>query len=261
MSTRRLALCKSVLGCLWLPLAFVAWLPVCSAQEAGIKKPIPTVDQIVAAMVSRNEARTAALQGYVGGRMYELQSRGFPSDRSAEMVVEVRYVRPATKQFTVVSESGSKFIIDHVLKRLVSGEQEAEGLNNRKETALTPRNYRFDLLGQEITGQRRLYVLKVLPRVKNKFAYRGKIWIDGADFAIVKIEAEPAKSPSFWISHTHVEEEYAKFGCFWLPVQNTSTSKIRVLDGTATLRIEYQDYAMNGSLATVESPAHTATAF
>ena len=152
MSNCCLAPCKPVLRRFWLTVAIAACLPVCSAQESSITNPTPTVDQIVAAMMSRNDARTAALHGYVVRRIDELQSRGFPGNRSAKMTVEVRYFAPATKQFTVVSESGSKFIIDHVQKRLVSGEQEAEGLNNRKEIALTPRNYRFTCLDRRRTA-------------------------------------------------------------------------------------------------------------
>lgn len=253
-------LCKPILRRAWLPLALAGAVPVCCAQDGSPTQRILTVDEIVSAMVSHNQARAMALQGYVGRRTYDLQYRGFPDDRSADMTVEVRYIAPAVKQFTVISENGSKFIIDHVLKRLFLSEQEAQSSSNQKEIALGPQNYRFDLLGQEITSRRRLYVLRIVPKVANKFAYRGKVWIDGTDFAVVRIEAEPAKNPSFWISHTHIEQKYAKFGSFWLPVQNTSTSKIRVLHGTATLQIEYRDYAVDGSLGTRATSVHaTAT--
>lgn len=245
----------------WPVLALTTCLWPGIAQGGNLKKPPLTAAQIVAIMVSRNEARATALKGYVGRRVYKLQYRGFPGDRSAQMVVEVRYTSPADKKFAVISESGSKFMINHVLKRLLSSEREAQRSRNRREIALTPKNYRFQLLGKEITGQDPLYVLAVHPKVKNKFVYSGKVWIDATDFAVVRIEAEPAKNPSFWISHTHIEQKYAKFGFFWLPVQNTSTSKIRILHGTATLWIEYQNYALNGNPGAGETSVHVAKTF
>ncbi len=259
MPTRRFDRYKSVLRRLWLPLTFTVLLPVCSAQENTTTQPVSTTREIVDTMVSQNEARAKALEGYVGRRIYGLHYRGFPGDRSAQMVVDVRYIAPGTKQFTVVSESGSKFILDHVLKRLLSGEQDAQDSKNSRALALTPQNYRFAFVGQESAGGRRLYVLSVKPKVENKFAYRGKIWIDGTDFAVVRIEAEPAKNPSFWISHTHIEEKYARFGAFWLPVENISTSKIRMLHGTAILKIEYRRYSVEGSFGASGASMATVT--
>jgi hypothetical protein len=61
------------------------------------------------------------------------------------------------------------------------------------------------------------------------------------DFAVCRIEAEPAKKPSIWIKRTDIRHAYLKVGDFWLPKENTSVSIIR-LGGRATLTIEYQNY-------------------
>ena len=37
-------------------------------------------------------------------------------------------------------------------------------------------------------------MLKVEPRTDGKFLYRGRIWVDGHDFAVVRLEAEPRKN-------------------------------------------------------------------
>ena len=252
---------KPFLRFVCLVLVSSVCLPVSLANGVGATAPAMTAGEIVAAMVVRNQARAAALSGYVGRRIYSLEYTGFPSGRSARMVVEARYTAPSTKNFKVISETGSKLIIDRVLKRLLSTEEEAQSAKNQREVSLTPRNYRFELLGQEPSKRGPLYVLAVAPKVKNKFVYRGRVWIDASDFAVVRIEAEPAKNPSFWISHTHIDQEYAKFGSFWLPVENTSTSKIRMLGGLATLRIEYKGYMLDRSSAAAEtSPSASSNA-
>ena len=170
-----------------------------------------------------------------------MEYRGFPSDRDAEMVLNMTYHAPNSKVFSVVSQTGSKFIIDHVFKKLLEGEQEAANEENRRHTALTTENYDFTLAGYEPAPDGGRYLLNLAPKTKNKFLYRGKIWVDAKDFAVVRIEGEPGKNPSFWIKKTEVEHSYVKVGDFWLPAQNRTESVIR-LGGVARLSIEYKDY-------------------
>jgi hypothetical protein len=82
--------------------------------------------------------------------------------------------------------------------------------------------------------------LAVEPLTNNKLLYRGRIWVDAEDFAVARIEATPAKNPSFWTKETRIEQVYAKVGDFWLPVSNKSSSTIR-LGGHAYFTIDYQN--------------------
>jgi len=85
----------------------------------------------------------------------------------------------------------------------------------------------------------------VSPKSRNKNVYRGKVWVDGIDFAVTQIEVEPAQNPSFWTKKSMIHHEYKKVGAFWLPAHNESVSYIR-LGGGATLTIEYKDYRVTG---------------
>ena len=202
--------------------------------------PLPAA-QVARNLQERNAQRAASLVQLTGTRVYRMQYRGFPSDRDAEMVVNMTYHSPDSKEFRVVSETGSRFIIDHVFKKLLDGEQEAANEENRRRTALSSENYDFTSAGYEATPEGAQYVLNLLPRTKNKFLYRGKIWVDANDFAVVRIEGEPAKNPSFWIKKTVVKHRYVKVNDFWLPAENHTESVIR-LGGRAILSIEYKDY-------------------
>jgi hypothetical protein len=207
-----------------------------SAQNARL-----SAEQVARRLQERNAQRAAALGQFNGTRVYRLQYRGLGGDRDAEMVVSVSYRAPNSKTFSVVSQSGSKFIIDHIFKKLLEGEQEAANEENRRNTALSTDNYEFTSAGYEATPDGAQYVLNLLPRNKNKFLYRGKIWVDAKDFAVVRIEGEPAKNPSFWIKKTEVKHRYVKVNDFWLPAENHTESVIR-LGGRAVLSIEYKDY-------------------
>jgi len=207
-----------------------------SAQNAALP-----VEQVTRQLEERNAQRAAALEQFSGTRVYRLQYRGLGGDRDAEMVVSVTYQAPNSKTFSVVSQSGSKFVIDHIFKKLLEGEQEAANEENRRNTALSRENYEFTSSGFEVTPEGAQYVLNLLPKTKNKFLYRGKIWVDAKDFAVVRIEGEPAKNPSFWIKKTEVKHRYVKVNDFWLPAENHTESVIR-LGGSAILSIEYKDY-------------------
>ena len=89
-------------------------------------------------------------------------------------------------------------------------------------------------------------MLNLLPKTKNKYLYRGKIWVDAKDFAVVRIEGEPARNPSFWIKKTEVRHSYVKVNDFWLPAENHTESVIR-LGGKAILSIEYKDYKITSA--------------
>jgi hypothetical protein len=206
------------------------------AQKVGLP-----VDQVVSHLVERNREREEALRKFQGTRVYSVKYTGFFGAHSAEMTVNVNYASPDDKQFTIVSQSGSKFIVDHVLKGLLDGEKEAANPENKKRTALNTENYDFSLAGMDSFEGTPQYILEVKPRKESKFVYRGKIWVDGKDFAVTRIQAEPAKSPSFWVKKSEVNHRYEKVEDFWLPEENKTESWIR-LGGKAVLSIEYQDY-------------------
>jgi len=77
----------------------------------------------------------------------------------------------------------------------------------------------------------------------NKYLFRGEICVNGNDFAVEPIDAEPAKNPSIWIKKTRIEHQYEKIGEFWLPAFNKSVTNV-LLGGTATLTIQYTDYKL-----------------
>jgi len=232
-----------------LPLMSLFWIRLqpANAQQADVSgsaanAPLKT-EQIVENLVAMNLKRAQALHAYQGTRVYPVEYHGFPGTRSAEMIVDVRYQSPGTKEFTIPSSSGSKLIIDKVFKKLLLAEKEAMAMEMQKCTALNGDNYDFTLVGYESTPSSSRYVLIVDPKTKDKFLYRGRIWIDAEDFAVVRLKA---KNPSFWTKNSEIEQVYMKVSHFWLPARNHSVSAIR-LGGHADLMIEYTDYQITSA--------------
>ena len=211
-------------------------------QNAGQLK----AEQVVENLVRMNLQRAQALQAYESTRTYRLEYKGFPGGRSAEMVVNMKYRAPGTKEFEIVSQTGSKMLIDRVFKKLMEGEKDAFEEENQKRIAMNQENYEFALVAYEPGPRGGSYVLSVKPRTKNKYLFQGKIWVDDQQFAIVRMEGEPAKNPSFWIKGTRIETLYINVNDFWLPAHNHSVTAVR-LGGHADFSIDYKDYRITGA--------------
>ena len=231
----------------FMVIIMASWQPA-GAQHASnpaeVNAPL-TAEQVVSNLVRMNRERQEALHAYQGTRTYRVNYKGFTGSRSAEMIVDMKYQFPEGKVFTVQSATGSKLIIDKVFKKLLEAEKEAQGTEAQLRTALNSDNYAFRLIGYEKSSAGPLYVLDVEPRRKDKFLYRGRIWVDAEEFAVVRLQAEPAKNPSFWTKKSKIVQVYSKVNDFWLPTYNQSVSDIR-LGGHAELTIEYQRYEVRG---------------
>jgi outer membrane lipoprotein-sorting protein len=223
------------------------------AQQAPVSAPL-IADEVMGHVVAMNEVRAKALKSYSSIRSYHLECHCL-SHKKADMVVRTDYQAPNKKEFTIVSQSGSGTVRDRVFKKLLEAEQEAMRDENQQQSAITPENYIFEVSDYKKTGTDEFYVLDARPRSKNKFLFRGRIWVNAKDFAITRVEGEPAVNPSWWTVKTEFKRSYEKIGEFWLPESNESETKVRVF-GTAVLSIEYRDYRITqGGGGTVASPS------
>ncbi len=241
-------------------IALVVWVCAPAAwPQPDPALPALTADQVVQRLVEKNQERAAALQHYVGKRSYRLEYHGFPASTEATMDVEVNFDAPASKHFTIVNATGPKLIQNRVFRRLLDSEEQAGDASNRKHTELGPDNYNFILAGVEGTN----YVLTVEPKEETRFLYRGKIWIDAHDFAVTRIEAQPARNPSFWTTRSLIQHTYQKVdNGFYLPKENKTVTNVR-LGGVATLTIEYQSYQVTAAkpVAWARKPLQSGGAF
>jgi hypothetical protein len=221
-------------------------LATLSFADADVHTSPPlSTDAIVQRLMAANAQRSQALRGYRGKRVYRLQYHGLLGSHEAGMQVEAIYTAPDHKEFKVLSQSGSKLLTNRVLLKLLSSEQEAQEEQNRKELEISPKNYDFASAGTEHTPSGDFYVLEATPKGKSKYLYRGKLWVDAKDFAVARMQGEPAKNPSLWVSHTQIEYRWAKIGGFWLPAHNESETQVR-MGGKAVLTIDYSDYQITG---------------
>ena len=210
-----------------------------SADESGAS---PDAAAIFERVQQANAVRDAALESYVSTRRYSVFEPGHDSD--AELLVSMQFVAPNTKTFKTISVHGVGWIHRRVFGRLMEAEAEAAQGQDKTNSAITSANYDAQLLGSDSLSGRPCYVLSLVPRRRDKYLFVGKAWIDKEDFAIARLEGEPAKSPSFWVVRAPFVREYQRVEQFWLPRQDETRTEIR-LAGAYVLRIQYADYQIN----------------
>src|SRR5882724_3077428 len=210
---------------------------VVAADDSG---PLPTAEEIVNRMASRDLQRQVSMEGYAGMRRYVLENEHL--HKRAEMLVQVQGDRDGTKHFDILSEEGWKAAHKHVLRKMLESESDTSRPDMRAKTKLNPENYEFEVIGTEPVAERTAYVLEIKPKRKDKYLFRGRIWVDTEDYALVRAEGNPAKNPSFWTKHVHFVHTYEKQGGFWFPLSTGSVTEAHIF-GTTDVNIEYFDYA------------------
>jgi hypothetical protein len=224
-----------------MPAPLILVLPFLMA-EGGLTPAVLTADEIVARMIAHDGERQAALHGYTAHRRYVLENQNH--HKQAEMLVRMTCREDGSKQFEVVSQNGWGGAMKHVFPRLLDAEIEAARPDLRERSRITPENYTFEIAGTDDVRGRLAYVISIEPKTQNKYLARGRIWVDADEYAIVRVEGQPAKNPSFWFKSVHFVHEYDKNGPFWFPVSDRSVTDVRVF-GATEMTIEYFDYVPN----------------
>src|SRR5271165_1916253 len=203
---------------------------------------LPSADVVVARMLAHNVQRQSQLAGYRGMRRYVLENDRL--NKHAEMLVRAEGDADETKHFAVVSEQGWKSAQKHVLQKMLESEAEASSPETRLKTRLGPENYEFHMVRATSLGDRMAYVIDVAPKRSEERLFQGQIWIDAQDYALMRVEGQPARNPSFWIYSVHFVHTYQKSGPFWFPASTESATQVRIF-GSTTLTINYFDYTPN----------------
>ncbi len=144
-------------------------------------------------------------------------------------------------RYTVVSERGSEYIRNKVLRGLLRREQEliADGENRRSE--LTADNYDFE---DAAPGDGERYVL-IKPKRKGAMLVDGRMVLspDGRD--LLRVEGRLTKNPSFWTTLVNVIRHYARLDGVRVPIATESIAKLR-LAGVSRLEVQYEYETING---------------
>jgi hypothetical protein len=149
-------------------------------------------------------------------------------------------------RYEIVSERGSEYVRNKVLKAVLKREQElvAEG---PERAALNGDNYIFSEASEAVDGLR--YVT-LTPRRKDIVLIEGRMVLspDGSD--LLRVEGRLAKNPSFWTSRVNVTRHFAKIEGVRVPVSTESIAKVKFA-GHSRLDVSYEYESINGRPVTL----------
>jgi hypothetical protein len=223
---------------------------------APVEPPRPDINEtrIFIELLAHNEQRNTALLAYTEQRTYEVTDT--TGKVRAQESGQMEYRAPDKKTFVTTSESGSGLVRRLALNPLIASEIEAASGKQHHDTAITPANYTFELLGEQRVGPYRCFVVRAMPKRSDKYLFEGKVWIDTEDYAVVRIAGHPAKQLSFWIERADFVREYQKIDGFWFVQKDETFVQVRMY-GRKVLIIDHQNYTVAGGRNTEEPVQNT----
>ena len=217
----------------------IASILLCTAPVLAAQGSTLTADEVVANMYRSDTLRESASGGYTGTREYVVENHQL--QKRARMLARVTCDPTGTKHFEVTSEDGWKSASNHVLRPMLETESDSSRPDTRPQNRVTADNYTFQLIDIEPLDGRTAYVIQAIPKREDKSLFRGRIWVDTEDYALARVEGEPAKNPSFWTKKVQFVQQYQKSGAYWFPAETTSITEARIF-GTTEVSIRYFDY-------------------
>src|SRR5579864_4581179 len=200
-----------------LMLAFVFLATVGSWSQ--VSSPTPNTESadlnlILQRLEEVQHEDPAQSQPYEVTREYKV-FHGDDKQPTSEVMAQINFVPPDIKTYKITQAQGNARGEKMVCELL---DRETESAKKGHGSEITRKNYDFVFLRQENFGVIPEYVLRIVPKRKDKYLLGGRIWVDASTFHIRRIEGVPAKSPSFWIKDIHITLQYAELNGMWIPV-------------------------------------------
>jgi len=207
-----------------------------AAQQPNPASVIAKVDAAVKARVDRISSYTVTEHNAV----YRGKEETNPV---AEMTVRTDYRKETGKTYTILSQSGSGFILKHVLGAILDREKEINQPGIREHSWIISANYEMQLKPggiQQLDG-RQCLALTISPRHKSPNLIEGTLSVDAKDGSIVRLEGSTSESPSIFTGPTHLMREYIYVNGFGMATRARAVSESFLL-GRTTITIDYRDY-------------------
>lgn len=144
-------------------------------------------------------------------------------------------------RYEVVSERGSDYVRNKVLRAVLKREQELISGGDSARSDFTPANYLFS---EEETQDGVRYVT-IKPKRKDVLLVDGRMVLSQDGNELLRVEGRLSKNPSFWTSLVNVVRHYARLDGVRVPISIESTAKVKVA-GTSYLDVQYDYETING---------------
>src|SRR5579871_1416810 len=211
-----------------LMLAFVFLATVGSWSQVSsstLQTESPDLNLILQRLEEVQHEDPAQSQPYEVTREYKV-FHGDDKQPTSEVMAQINFVPPDIKTYKITQSQGNARG-EKMVRELLDRETEVATKGRGSDVNRT--NYDFVFLRQENFGVVPEYVLRIVPKRKDKYLIRGQIWVDESTFRIRRIEGIPAKSPSFWLKDIHITLQFAQLGGKWVATSFDAIAAVRLL--------------------------------
>jgi hypothetical protein len=145
-------------------------------------------------------------------------------------------------KYEIVSEGGSAYVRNKVLRKTLEREAEAHAKSETRSAAIAPANYTFTEQGSDGAG---LMGIAIEPLRKESMLVRGTMYLTPQDGDLVRIEGQLAKSPSFWTRRVDITRRYDRISGVRVPTATESVAQV-LIAGRSTFNMVYEYASING---------------
>jgi Outer membrane lipoprotein-sorting protein len=194
-----------------------------SAQTQGT---VPTSNDIIVRMARAQAENRTHFLPYIVTRDYELFEGENHKQGKSHVVAEVTVVPSGFKKYTIENAEGSG-LGEGIVRKALDGEVAVA--RDGRSTDITSDNYDFLLVREGTVNGQRCYVLELLPKRKSKDLLRGTIWVDAESYLPHRVEGEPARSSSWWLTDVRIVLLYGYVGPMWVQISSEATANVRII--------------------------------
>lgn len=167
-----------------------------------------------------------------------------------EVVAKVNFLPPNVKSYDIDQSTGGmgEKVIRHIL------DHEVDAARDSKDVLVNAQNYNFDLLSDDVMAGQSCYKLRITPNHERKDLLKATLWVDRDSYHILRVEGEPAKSPSFWVKDVHLVLEFGEVSGMWLQTETHAMAHLR-FGGEYKITSHDLDYDVSSAVAANARPA------
>jgi Outer membrane lipoprotein-sorting protein len=210
----------------------------------------PDLSTIVQRMEQAARENREHYRAYIVTRNYRLFG-GSEQNPSSEVMADISFVPPATKDFTITQKKGSSRG-EAVVRRILESERK-DTASGQAPGAVTHENYDFTFIGEQRLDGNDCYLLGLKPKRKEKNVLIGRAWVDKNSYLVRRVQGDMVKMPSWWVKAAQVTLEFGDVNGMWLQMRTKATADVRIF-GPHTLTGQALKVRTGESVAELTAP-------
>ncbi len=240
------SVCMASTATVLFALLFLQSYAAFAAETGTSERPdlATLVQKITDAQLDNHERATA----YSVTREYQVFGADAVQPRT-QVVAKVNFLPPNLKNYDIDQSTGG--MGEKVIRRIL--DHEVDAARDPHLMMVNEQNYEFTFEGDDVLAGNPCYRLRLTPKHERKELLKATMWVDKNSYHILRIEGDPAKSPSFWVKDVHLVLQFGEVAGMWLQTESLALAHLR-FGGEYRIVSQDIDYDVSHPLAVNTHP-------